>query len=172
MSENEIDIDNLEIEEDKPKKKGRSGLTDKQLKARLVNLQKARDKRKAKTKKKKEQEDEYENIQFKEESDTESESEEDYYEPPKLHKHYEDYYEPPKSHKHKGIKFKGPSKKDIKEQERLDKIENMLSHIMKTQKKASRRPKQIKNTIIQVPKPESVGRGNDAVKEKIMSFFK
>lgn len=52
------------------------------------------------------------------------------------------------------------SKKEMKEQDRLDKIENILLNLVQTQKN-TKKPKVIKNTIVQIPKSiSSEGHGN------------
>jgi hypothetical protein len=49
-------------------------------------------------------------------------------------------------------KEKPPTKKEQKEMDRLDKMENILMNLLKQQKKARKRPQVVKNTIVQIPK--------------------
>jgi hypothetical protein len=74
--------------------------------------------------------------------------------------------------KRKGAKSKSkPTKKEAKEQSKIDRMENILMELMTIQKKAhtSKKPQIVRNTVIQVPKP-SVSK-TDGSLGKLLKLF-
>jgi hypothetical protein len=82
----------------------------------------------------------------------------------------DDVYEITKKPKSKG-KVPKLSKKELKDQDKLQRIENILMGLVKAQKTASKSKKVVKNTVIQVPKstPPEIKSGGSL--EKLIKLF-
>jgi hypothetical protein len=165
------------VEEEKPKRKR----TDKQRNAGLKNLELARQKRSSLAKAKKQQAQEYDqyivdprdNKLSKRNYKREVNYNDKYYDDDGSD--YSDYSDDddvyeirPKKGK---SKQKAPSKKELKEQDKLARIENILMGLVKAQKTASKSKKVVKNTVIQVPKsaPPEIKTGGSL--EKLIKLF-
>jgi len=152
--------------------------TAKQLETMRKNLEKGRAKRALKAKKEKEEYDEYvvkspKIKQRRSRKYVQSEPEEEYY--------YEDesvtdgsdsdveYEIKPKRKSDK--KQPKPTKKEIKEKAKIDRIEDILYELVSIQKNAKKsKPQVVRNTVIQVPKAVSSNK-TDGSLGKLLKLF-
>lgn len=139
MSEYESENETEQVQTEQPKRK----ITDKQLQSRLQNIAKARAARKQMADNKKAVKENLKKqpkieIYEDEYTDSDSSSESDY----------------PRRSRKKQSRSRKPTAKELKEYDRLDKIENMLMDIQKAQKAVNKK-KATKQTIIQLPQTSS-----------------
>ncbi len=167
------------ITEEKPKRKR----TDKQRNAGLKNLELARQKRSSLAQQRKQQKQDYDQYivdprdnqlskrNYKREVDYYNKYDDDNSDYLDDYSDDDDIYEiRPKKGKSKG-KVPKLSKKELKEHDKLNRIENILMGLVKAQKTASKSKKVVKNTVIQVPKsaPPEIKTGGSL--EKLIKLF-
>jgi hypothetical protein len=152
------EVINVHQETKAAKPKAKKALTAKQLESAMLNLQKAKQSKKKKAEQRKQQEDEYDTYEIPQarparlaprQSRREPEPEDDYSDAYSD----EDNYEPEPKRQSSKQTGKKPTKTEVKRQNRLDKMEELLFKLMKTQKSARSRP--VSQTIVQIPKAES-----------------
>lgn len=171
-----------EVIGNKPAKEYKRKPTEKQLETMRANLEKGRMKRQAMTqqqKKKQEDYDEYlindsdapKKVSKGRQPTAPAPSEDDYSDYTDVSDDEVEYKIIPKK---KHSKQKAPTKKESKEQTRLDKIENILLSLVKEQKRSRsnlKQPKIIKNTVIQIPKSSSAAIPTSGTFSKLLKLF-
>ena len=158
--EEEIHIDK------KAKPAAKRKFTNKQLETVKANLEKARQARQKQVKTRKREEDEYDNYAIQAPTikqvrpTRQRQPEPEYYDESASD---DDYEPPPRSRK-----SKAPTKKELKEEDRISRMENILNNIWNAQKKAKKKPP-VHQTIVQIPKQGTKQPSANGV--KILKMF-
>ena len=196
MSDDEYQVEDIPFDDDaqqeevliestpttKPKKEYKRKPTNKQLETMRANLAKGREKRQAMVKANKKQEEQYDEYLLQEPepqlvrrgAQRKVQYEDEYSDEYTDASDSEPEYEIKK--KDKSSKKKDPpTKREVKEQNRLDKIENILMKLVNEQKKSQtvkRHPtKIIKNTVIQIPKSGQSTTNGTGSYQKLIKLF-